>query len=328
MQGDHQTSRQQDLVRIRIDRVSSGRGGRSLLAKILCRNRARAVFERLGVHVVPVHFYQPLPDFANLPDSLWDDKGPPVGIDLPTDAMTQLVEAVGGCYGDELAAFPTTPHTDGPYYGYATHNGLFEGVDAEMLYGLVRLRRPERIIEIGSGYSTRLMRAAIARNRADNPDYEGRIASVDPFASEDLMRHAPQWASVHYHPVQALDPACVETLGPGDLLFIDSSHAASVGSDVVFEFLELIPRVRPGVLVHVHDVFLPYEYPREWVQRRRLAWNEQYLLQALLCHSPAFRVVFAGHWMHRQRPSVLEAHIATYDRRTTAPGSFYFERVG
>ncbi|MCW5757353.1 MAG: class I SAM-dependent methyltransferase [Phycisphaeraceae bacterium] len=317
----------EELVRIRDGDRHAGRVGRSILAKALCQRTPRAWLERMGIHVVPVHFYQPLPDFAHLPESLWDDKDEPVGIELPTETMAELVHTIGQRFGNELAAFPSEADPDGPYQGYATHNGLFESVDAEMLYGLVRLRRPQRIIEIGSGYSTRLIRSAIARNRAEDPALDARLASVDPFAADDLSREAPHWARVYRHPVQAMDPSCVEALEPGDMLFIDSSHAVSVGSDVVFEFLELIPRVRPGVLIHVHDVFLPYEYPRAWVKERRIAWNEQYLLQSFLCHNRAYRIVFAGYWMHRKRPETLEAHVPTYDRRTTAPGSFYFERV-
>jgi hypothetical protein len=114
-------------------------------------------------------------------------------------------------------------------------------------------------------------------------------------------------------------------LEPSDVLFIDSSHVVRTGGDVTYLFLEVLPRLRPGVVVHVHDIFLPREYPREWVTEELRFWTEQYLLQAFLVFNSAFRVLFAN--------SYVGARYAT-DLRETFPsspwwggGSFWMQRT-
>ncbi len=315
------------FVRLRRPDLSPGPGKRSPIVRLICQPMLRGLAERLGFHLVPNHFYQPMPDFARLPGYLWEDTGDPVGIAFPLDRMRELLEAIDRVCAEELRSFPVEGPRPGAFHGFYLQNGYFESVDAEMLYGIVRTRRPRRIIEIGSGFSTRVMRSAIERNLADDPAGRCELVTVDPFASESLDADASAPWSVMRSPVQALDPESVRALEPGDMLFIDSSHVLCTGSDVAFEFLELIPRIGPGVLVHIHDIFIPGEYPREWVKSRRTAWNEQYILQALLTDSDAFRVFFAGQWVRVRHPGLLAEHIPSFRPESTSPGSFYFERV-
>jgi hypothetical protein len=126
--------------------------------------------------------------------------------------------------------------------------------------------------------------------------------------------------------VQEVAMAEFEALNAGDILFIDSTHVARTGSDVVHEYLEILPRLRPGVLVHIHDIFLPFEYPRDWIMEARFFWNEQYLLQALLAHSRAFEVIWPGYLMHRERPEVLAGAFPAYDAARHRPSSWWMVR--
>lgn len=318
-------NREVEDVRILRPDYQPGRCTKSVAARALCRPSLQNVFEKIGIHLTPVHFYQPLPEFLKLPEYIWSEVDSVAGVEFDAEDMKQLLYRMSDGFRDEYRRFPGGS-LDSDFNGFYLNNGYFESVDAELLYGLVRLRKPVRIIEIGSGFSTRLMRLAIERNRNEDHSYQGRMTTVDPFASESLELDTPSWAKILRAPIQAIDPRSVESLEEGDMLFIDSSHVVATNSDVVFEFLQLIPRVRPGVLVHVHDIFIPCEYPRRWLRDGRMAWNEQYLLQAFLSFSEAFRVVFAAHWAHINIPDSLAEAVPSYDRTATEPGSFYFER--
>ena len=131
--------------------------------------------------------------------------------------------------------------------------------------------------------------------------------------------------------VEQVPLARFESLQANDVLFIDSSHAIKFGGDVCREFLDILPILRPGVWVHVHDVFFPHDYPAEWLMEKRYAWNEQYLLEAFLAFNTAFRPVGALHWLWSEhRDALLAAWPAAI---TTAigpqgPASFWMTRVG
>lgn len=197
-------------------------------------------------------------------------------------------------------------------------NGYFRSVDAELLYSLLRLRKPQRIIEIGSGFSTRLMARAIKEG-----NLETTITSIDPsprvgvdgFVSEHLQ-------SV----VEHLDPAVIlDSLAAGDILFIDSSHQLVTGGDVPYLFLEILPRLKKGVLVQIHDIFLPFEYPEEAVMGG-WGWAEQYLVHAFLAFNEVFRILWPARYMWGyHQDEVLE--VLPADRSVFPPSSLWIEKT-
>jgi hypothetical protein len=178
--------------------------------------------------------------------------------------------------------------------GYTFRNAYFGSPDAEVLYAVIRDVRPTRVIEVGSGYSTRIMRQAILDGHLDT-----RLVCIDPAPRQEITGLAD---AVHRQAVEAVgDAELFRSLKAGDILFVDSSHEIRTGNDVVFLYLVVLPELAPGVLIHVHDVFLPYDYPSEWVIRHRFGWNEQYLVQAILLFSHAFDVLWAGHFLQSSR---------------------------
>lgn len=186
---------------------------------------------------------------------------------------------------------------------------------------MVRWLQPRQIIEVGAGWSTLVSAGAMARN--------GRVTltTIDPYA--------PQYAAVKgvdviREPVELTDLSLFATLSENDLLFIDSSHVARTGGDVNFLYLEVLPRLRSGVVVHIHDIYLPYEYPRIYSQRERsrFFWNEQYLLQAFLALNPAFRVELASYLVFRDHADEFAAAFPAFDpARHREPTSFYIRRI-
>lgn len=204
--------------------------------------------------------------------------------------------------------------------GFYLHNGWFESVDAEVLYGIIRHFKPRRVLEIGSGFSTRVMRRAIV-----DGELETKLTSVDPTPRADVAGFADEQIPVL---VESIDPSrLVDPLHANDILFIDSSHLITTGGDVPYLCLEVMPKLRPGVFVHFHDIFLPFEYPQHWVVDFRWGWNEQYLVQAFLYNNSEYEIVWPAHYMWTQCQSEVLRAIAC-DPAKTSPSSFWLRKTG
>jgi hypothetical protein len=310
------------------------RENEAVLAAMLTTFRA---LQRLGLNISPNHYYWPIPDVATLERRHWPVRATPVGFDLRLDQQLEFLQAITDAFGPELRF----SHVSDARGGYHYNNGFFEAVDAEIAYCFVRRYKPSRIIEVGGGYSTRIMAAALAANRERNHAI-GELISIDPFPSR-IPEH--ETIRVLAKPVQEMPLDFFESLGEGDILFLDSSHIVSVGSDVVWEYLEILPRLRPGVMVHIHDIFLPSDYPRDAVLRNLCFWSEQYLLQAFLTFNAHFEVLWGSSAMQICHPEVLQAafpqwkdsyismpaslrrFIPTQDGERVWPSSFWIRRV-
>jgi len=283
------------------------------------------LWQTRGFHLTPVHFYQPVPDTRTLRDSLWSERTGIPGLDFREADQMELVRSFAAAYRSEYEAFPREP--DGAPCTYYLNNGGFRSVDAEILHCMIRRFRPKRMIEVGSGLSTCLAARALRMNAEGASAATCRFTSVDPYPGTILRDGIPGLTELIPTEIQDVPMQVFQDLERDDILFIDSSHVLKIGSDVQYEYLEILPRLRPGVLVHVHDIFLPAEYPRSWVLGLKRFWTEQYLLQAFLAFNEVFRVVVAAGYLHLRRPDVLESAFPSYDRAVERPGSFWMRRV-
>lgn len=166
-----------------------------------------------------------------------------------------------------LALRPDGDPEDGEYY--AT-NGQYPPLDAWILEGVLRHLRPAAMIEVGSGFSS-LVTARVNREHFDG---QMRFTCIEPYPRAFLQRGVEGISELVSEKVEDVDLACFEALAPGDVLFIDTSHVVRTGGDVVWLYGRILPRLRPGVHVHIHDVFLPGDYPENWV-REGWGWNEK-----------------------------------------------------
>jgi len=279
-------------------------------------------WQAAGVHLMPVHYYSPIPDTRTLGPEVWAVRSELPGVDLNETGGLKLLRSTLAKYAPELADVPREEGKPGQYY---FNNPAFRSVDATVLYSLVRDGKPKRIVEIGNGYSSLVIDLALSRNEAGATDY----VSIDPYPPKylDHMTNKPRMIA---KPVQEVPLSVFEGLEAGDILFIDSTHVARIGSDVVYEYLEILPRLSPGVLVHIHDIFLPGEYPETWIKESRFFWNEQYLLQAFLTFNDRFRVTWPGHCMHLRHGPAMAAVISNYSSAASpveSPASFWIVRV-
>jgi hypothetical protein len=274
------------------------------------------VWERHGFHVTPVHFYQPIPDTESLPQKLWDHPSELVGIDMNDSVQLDLLRNRFPKFRGEYEQFPTKP--TGQPSRFHLNNDFFDGTDALVAYCMVRHFQPRLIIEVGSGFSSLIAAEAAAKNKSS------ALICIEPFPREFLRQRFPGLHSLIEKKVEDLDLDFFSQLGPGDILFIDSSHTIKIGGDVNYLFLEVLPRLKPGVIVHVHDIFLPFDYRRDWVMDEFRFWTEQYLLQAFLTFNSEFEVLMANSYL---------SHYHMEDLKTAFPnspwwggGSFWMRR--
>lgn len=282
-------------------------------------------FERLGVHVTPRHFYSPLPDTGELRSrpEVFQRRSELPGIEMNEAGQLELLRRVVAPYLAEC----DFPMEKGEAQQFYVRNSLYGAVSACVLHALIRHHRPRTILEVGSGMSTLVAARAAEMNREQGS--ETRLVAIEPHPGAKL-RGLAGLAELIEKPVQELPLERFAGLRKGDMLFIDSSHVVRTGGDVNFLYLEVLPRLAPGVLVHVHDVFFPYEYPRDWVLRSRRFWSEQYLLQAFLAHNQAFRVLWCESWLYDRRRKDLEP-VFGERLRWNPPwflNAFWMERVG
>lgn len=277
----------------------------------------RRILSAVGVFPVTNHYYEPLIDFSLLSRPLDQPRNLP-GIDMNVAEQLNLLKEFQ--YSEELRPF-TAPKKDDLTYSFG--NGFFDSGDAEFLYNLVRIRKPKRVIEIGSGNSTLLVIEAIRKNRQSQSNYVCEHVCIEPYEMPWLERSG---VTVRRQLVEAVDKAVFQQLESGDLLFIDSSHIIRPQGDVLCEFLEILPILKKGVIVHIHDIFTPRDYPREWVVDKVRLWNEQYLMEALLSGNPQWKIIGALNFLFHEHYADLKAAcpFLTQDRN---PDSFYIEKA-
>ena len=291
----------------------------TVMPRCLRSERFREIFplwEQHGFHVTPAHFYQAIPDTRNLAETLWKRPSKLVGIDMNEPTQLDLLRKRFPKFRDECEQLPTEPTQKSG--GFYLNNGLFGGLDALVAYCMVRHFQPRSIVEIGSGFSSLILGEGLTKN--DEPN----LVCIDPSPQDFLRHNFPGLDSLIEKRVQDVDFDFFSQLNSNDILFIDSSHAVKIGGDVNYLFLEVLPRLKPGVIVHIHDIFLPFEYRRDWVMEQFRFWTEQYLLQGFLMFNSEFEVLMANSYLNHYHQEDLKATFPTLP--SWRGGSFWMRR--
>jgi predicted O-methyltransferase YrrM len=267
----------------------------------------RRAAHALGQDLVNRNFYSPVPQWESLPDDVFDRRSPMRGIEFDLDAHVAFLASLEPF----LLEFE-------PPAGFSWGNEVYDFVEADVLYAMVRQHRPNRVLELGSGFSSLIISAAVRRNAAEgNPV---RYTAHDPFA-RDFVRRGVEGLELRTESAVDVPLAEFEALSAGDVLFIDTTHTVKLGSEVNRLFLDVLPTIAPGVLVHVHDIFLPHEYPRAFFEQG-LYWGEQYLLQAFLAQNPRWEVVLPLNALVRERPAEVARFVRSF-QPNAGPGAFW-----
>lgn len=249
------------------------------------------------------HYYSPVANSRLLSreparSRVWPQSGPPStpGLDWRAEQQTALVR-------DRFARQATFLFPDNPTgdpRDYHAGNEMFSRLDAWILQAMLRDLRPRRVIEVGCGWSS-LVTARVNRECLDGAI---EFTCIEPYPPDFLLGGVEGISRLITSPVEEVPVDQFLVLQARDVLFIDSSHTVKTGGDVTFLLHEVLPRLAPGVVVHIHDIFLPWDYPQEWVFAGR-AWNEQYAVRAFLTFNSAFEILLGVAWMSHFRSDVL-----------------------
>jgi hypothetical protein len=272
---------------------------------------------QIGIFPIRDHYDEPLFNPKHLVHPVSENRILP-GIDWNVSEQLNVLNEFS--YNNELRTIPRSQTDQQNFY---MENVSFTFGDAEYWYNLIRWRKPERIFEIGSGYSTLMAMKAIKKNEEDVPGYKCKHICIEPYKRPWLETVG---AAVIRKKVENIEKEFFSQLGENDILFIDSSHIIRPQGDVVFEYLEVLPTLNKGVIVHIHDIFSPREEDY-WAKGKVKFVNEQYLLEAFLTSNPDWKIIGALNYLQHNYYEELKARcpFLTPDRE---PSSFYIQKIG
>ena len=214
--------------------------------------------------------------------------------------------------------------------GYFYNNGYFGFIDALIAHCMVRNFRPRHIIEIGSGYSSLVLRRALNLNYPKVPKRGGELICIDPSPRCKIIEHVDKYIP---ESVQHVDVEIFQLLSKNDILFIDSSHICEPESDVSYIFFNILPKLKPGVLIHIHDITFPKDYPHSYIVNQLRGYNEQYILLAFLLYNKSFEILwgtsYARETMIKQLNSdkTLQEVIPKEVLRKFSGSSFWMQKI-
>ena len=282
------------------------------------RTGTYALARALGYEIVRRHFYSPVPDLDSLSPEVWTRRSELRGVSFDVDAGLRFLRAE---LGELIAEYRPPAAPTGNPGDYYLDNGFYEALDAHTLYAMVCRFRPKVVLELGSGMSSLVIADAL---RAAGGDSQHTI--YDPYPRTDLAPTLQAVAELRSSSAIELPDSELQRLHPGDFLFVDTSHTVKIGGEVNHVILDVLPALAPGVIVHIHDIYLPWEYPREFMEVRRFYWSEQYLLQAFLAFNEAFEVLFANYALWRSHEDELRALVGG-ELPPRHPSAFWMRRT-
>lgn len=238
-------------------------------------------------------------------------------IDLREDEQLALAEVLA-------PKWPEFPQSWSRYTN--PRNGFFGLADGAVYYSILRTLRPKTIVEVGAGFTSAI--ALDARDQYEDQDqalHDLQLIVIDPNPERlyELVRDQDyRQLTIHRDLVQNVPIELFDALEKDDILFIDSSHVSKKGSDVNWLFFEVLPRLRPGVIVHIHDIFFPFDYPDAWHDH---GFNETYVLQAFLNHNNVYQIMFYNSWFWQEHADIVNHH--SPEAALGNPGSIWLRKA-
>jgi predicted O-methyltransferase YrrM len=273
------------------------------------------VIRKIGLFPIINHYYEPKFIYKNDFDFTQLRKIP---LELDLDKQLLLLSQLSS--SAELNAF----HKNEPIQkgGFFVNNPNFGAGDVDLYYLIIREFKPRRIVEVGSGYSTMVCLNAIEQNQFEGTSTQ--LTCIEPFEMPFLNQEKN--IALIRKPVEEVGLDLFQTLEDNDILFIDSSHIIRPGDDLLHIFFEILPMLKKGVIIHIHDIFSPRHYPKEWLTEKMRFWNEQYLLEAFLHNNHDYQVLFTANHLvksHYDQTKKVLIHI----QPNSEPSSFWMQKI-
>ena len=273
------------------------------------------VLKKIGVFPIRDHYYEPQFKYDKQSADFSADRDLP-GIDLNTNEQLELLDKLN--FSQELKILNLNNNSK-----FNINNNFFSKGDAEIYYQIIRYTKPNKIVEIGSGQSTLIAIEAIKKNEEEN-NKTTQLTCVEPY--ENLWLEDLNIAIIRKKIEDINFDDDKINLDSGDILFIDSSHIIRPQGDVLKLYLEILPKLKSGVIIHIHDIFTPKNYLNYWIKENVLFWNEQYLLEALLTNTNKYKVICSLNYLKHNHYKKLKNSCPYLDIEAE-PGSFYIEKL-
>ena len=275
-----------------------------------------SLLKKIGIFPIRNHYYEPLfkNDFLKL-----DFKRNLPGINLNIEKQIKLLDNLN--FQTDFENFIDHQKNSKEKTCFDIDNNFFSEGDAEFLFNFIRYMKPKNIIEVGSGESTKIVSAAIKFNKKEIDKITNHIC-IEPYEHKWLESFTS--IKLVRKKIEELNQEFFSNLNSGDFLFIDSSHMIRPQGDVLFELLEVIPSLKKGVYVHIHDIFTPYDYPEHWLKKWVTFWNEQYLLESTLSNNSSYEVIASLNYLKKKKFNNLKKVCPSLQEKSE-PSSFYFK---
>ena len=263
-----------------------------------------SMLEEHGIILMPAHYYCPVPTQAEIESSFEYEIDEPYGETVARifdpDFLKEFLETLKPYSQDFSPLRQADPSNPIQFYW---HNGVFSYCDAMTYYCMIRHVKPRHVLEVGSGFSSMVALEALERNG------EGELICIEPYPRPELRELGSRLRLLE-QPAQEVKPEFFRsTLTDGDILFIDSSHVIKTGGDVPHLYLRVIPQLPSKTYIHVHDIFLPDGYPKDWLTEHRYFYNEQYLLLAYLTDNPRAKVTWSTYFHRKNNHALLKEYM-------------------
>ncbi len=284
-------------------------------------------YDRIGLWVIPTHFYTPIPELEFIrKDDSWDSRIHDLPrIDLNVKDQLRLLEFEFPKYVGEYN-YPQNKSESSNPADFYFNNGMFANTDAEVYYCMIRHFKPNIIIEVGAGRSTQICCSAVEKN-SEEDKIKAQVFAVEPYPNKEIINPLEKKIEcLIKSKVQDIELDFFAKLQKNDILFIDSSHVVKSAGDVNYLFLEVLPRLNPGVIVHIHDIRIPYEVPKLFILEQARFFTEQYLLQAFLIGNNDFEILWGTYFMTKKFPEKIASVFRSSGGGTYAGGSLWIRR--
>lgn len=236
----------------------------------------RFLEKHFKLHLLPVHYYSPVPCVAELNSQIFSTVYSCEGINIRDQEQLDFLDFSLTSFADEFVP--------------KANIGLSK-VDSFILYAMIRGNKPKKMIEIGSGESTFISLEALSKNRSEGSRFS--FHAIEPYPNHKLLSLKDSDFNLIIAKIQNVPTSFIQDV---DLLFIDSSHVSKIGSDVNYEILQLLPLLKIGAVVHWHDIMFPCEYPKSWIDKGTF-WNESYMVHSFMLFNTSFEIIWASRYM-------------------------------
>lgn len=283
-----------------------------------------SICRKMGFQPLLVHYYEPVPEYESIPVEYFHTRQTFPGFEIDAATVSAILQTLSSHAGE--CQWPENKSAEGVYF---SQNGSFGYSSAAILHSTIRSFHSRGVIEVGSGYSSLIILEALKKNY---PEGEFNFICIEPYPRpwlKEVAARNPGGMDLRAEKAETVDENMFLKLRENDILFIDSSHVSKLNSDVNYLYLHVLPRLAKGVVIHIHDIYIPYEYPRvHFYGKQKIFWNEQYLLQAFLTNNENFEIIIPGYFVQTDMSDDFRKSFPHYDpSKHRATSSFWLRKI-